>query len=189
LLPALAPIVSSFAEAVAPLMDVPYVLFGHSMGALVGFELARDLRRRGLPEPMHVIVSGFRAPHLPRRTPELHRLPDSALVTELRRLGGTPPEVLAHEELLALVLPALRADLAACETYVYVDKPPLSCPLIAWGGRLDPDLEEDELRSWSRHTTGRFEMRLWSGGHSYPITAPAALAEAVADTLLAVENV
>jgi medium-chain acyl-[acyl-carrier-protein] hydrolase len=182
-LAALAPLVASFADAVSPLLDLQYALFGHSMGALTAFELTRELRRRGLPEPTHLVVSGFRAPHLPHRAPELYRLPEDALVAELRRLDGTPAEVLAHEELLALVLPALRADLTACETYVYTDAPPLTCSLSAWGGRLDADLAEDELSAWSCHTSGSFDVHLLDGGHSYPITARTAVTAKLAEML------
>jgi medium-chain acyl-[acyl-carrier-protein] hydrolase len=175
--------VEAAADGVAPLVDVRYAVFGHSLGALVSFELVRELRRRGLPEPVHLVVSGFRAPHLPRRTPELHRLPDRALVAELRRLGGTPAAVFEHEELVALLLPAFRADLAIAETYVYADEPPLAAAVSAWTGRLDPDVDEAELHAWSRHTTGAFVTRAFPGGHSYPVTAQATLTATLAETL------
>jgi medium-chain acyl-[acyl-carrier-protein] hydrolase len=179
----LEPVVESLADATDGLLDVPFVLFGHSMGALLAFELARSLRRRDLALPAHLVVSGARAPHLPRRTRELHRLPDMALVAELRRLGGTPVEVLDHDGLLELVLPTLRADLTVCETYVYAPEPPLDCPVSAWRGRFDSDVDERELEVWAEHTSAGFDTRIFPGGHSYLLTARARLAEALVGVL------
>jgi surfactin synthase thioesterase subunit len=176
-------LVGILAETVAPLAAKPYALFGHSFGALAAFELARELRRRELPEPLHLVVSAFRAPHLRRRGPELHQLHDEALAAELHRLGATPPELLADRDVAALVLRAYRADLEACETYAYVDAPRFRCPLAAWGGRLDPDVKERDLEPWALHTTGPFELRTFPGSHSYPLTGKAAIARALSETL------
>lgn len=176
-------IVAMLATDIADLLDLPFAFFGHSMGALLAFEAARELRRRNLPGPVHVVASGMRAPQTPRRTRELHGLPDEQLVAELRRLGGTPDQVFAEPELLALVLPALRADLTACETYDYRPEPPLACPISAWRGTTDREVNDDELAAWRRETAAGFSMRRFAGGHLYPVTAMPVVTAALVATL------
>lgn len=176
-------LVRALADDISGLVLESFAFFGHSMGALVAFELSRELRRRGQNEPVHLVVSGFRAPHLPPRRPPLHRLADDSLVDELRGLGGTLPEVFDQPDLLDLVLPTLRADLAISETYDYRSEPPLSCRISAWGGRQDPYLNETELHSWSTTTSGPFAVQRFHGGHMYIVTAGAALARRLGETL------
>ena len=175
-------LVRALADDISSLVLEPFAFFGHSMGALLAFELSRELRRRGQNEPAHLVVSGFRAPHLPPRRPPLHRLADDSLIEELRSLGGTPPEIFDQPELLDLVLPTLRADLAISETYHYRSEPPLSCRISAWGGRQDPYLNETELHGWSAATTGPFAVQRFDGGHMYIVTAGAALARRLGAT-------
>src|SRR6185503_11064474 len=100
-----------------PYLDVPFAFFGHSMGALIAFELTRHLRRHGRPGPRHLFLSGARAPRRPA-PPPFHVLPEHALLAELSRLNGTPPEILQEPEYMAMVLPLIRADLELYETYV-----------------------------------------------------------------------
>ena len=176
-------LVRALAEDISGLTHDPFAFFGHSMGALVAFELSRELRRRGQGEPLHLVVSGFRAPQLPQRRPPLHRLADDRLVGELRNLGGTPPEVLDQPDLLGLVLPTLRADLAVSETYDYRSEPPLTCQVSAWGGKQDPYLDEAELHSWSATTSGPFAVQRFPGGHMYVVTASTTLARQLGETL------
>ena len=114
--------------------DAPYVLFGHSMGALVAFELARGLRHLGAPPPAGLIVSGSRAPERRGASHDLHRLPDEDFLRELRRFEGLPEEVLRDPELLALTLPALRADFEMIETWQSEPEPPLPVRMAALGG-------------------------------------------------------
>jgi medium-chain acyl-[acyl-carrier-protein] hydrolase len=176
-------LVRALADDVSGLALEPYAFFGHSMGALVAFELSRELRTRGHNEPVHLIVSGFRAPYLPPRRAALHRLADDSLVDELRRLDGTLPEVLDQPDLLELVLPTLRADLAVCETYDYRSERPLSCRVSAWGGTLDSDLNETELYGWSATTSGPFAVQRFHGGHMYIVGAGPVLAQRLSQTL------
>lgn len=110
---------------------LPFAFFGHSLGALLSFELARYLRRQYGLSPAHLFVSGHRAPQLPNDEPPIHALPEPELLVELRRFNGTPEEVLNHEELRQLILPILRADFAIYETYVYEEDDPLDCPISA----------------------------------------------------------
>ena len=123
LLPVLTQVVSSYT-------DMPYAFFGHSMGALIGFELARELRRQNQLEPAHLFVSAFRAPQRLTSRPDTHDLPDTEFIEEVgRRWGGIPDAVRNEPDLLALLLPTLRADLALVETYAYTSDHPLHYPI------------------------------------------------------------
>ncbi|HEX2093650.1 MAG TPA: thioesterase domain-containing protein, partial [Longimicrobiaceae bacterium] len=115
----LLPLVRTLADVLAPYMDLPFALYGYSNGALMSFELARELRRRGMRGPVHLFVAACPAPHLPDKDPPIHALPDVELIREIRRLNGTPEEILQNEELMTLLIPLLRADSAIHETYVY----------------------------------------------------------------------
>lgn len=163
----LAPQVEAVAAGLTPALDRPFAFFGHSMGALISFELARYLRRLGRPGPVHLFVSGHGAPHLPDRNPPLHGLPEPEFVAKLRELNGTPEEVLRHEELLQLLIPVLRADFAVCETYVYQAEPPLPCPISAYGGLADGYVNREELAAWQEQTASRFSLRMFPGDHFY----------------------
>ncbi|SEQ77970.1 Surfactin synthase thioesterase subunit [Lentzea xinjiangensis] len=150
------------ADAVAPLLDRdrPLRLFGHSMGAMIAFEVA--LRA----EPAHLFVSGRRAPQIVRDD-RVHQRDDAGLVAEVRRLAGTDARVFDDEELVRMVLPAIRADYRAAETYRYRPGPALSCPLTALTGDADPKAAVDEVRQWGERTTGAFAMHVFPGGHFY----------------------
>jgi medium-chain acyl-[acyl-carrier-protein] hydrolase len=137
------------------------------MGALIAFEVARQLRRERLSQPRHLFVSGFRAPQLPDHGPSIHDLPDERFRAELRRLGGTPPAVLDDAELMAVVSPNLRADFAVCETYVYVSDAPLDCPVTVFGGRADVDVSPADLAGWRSQTRGAFDIRMFDGDHFF----------------------
>jgi medium-chain acyl-[acyl-carrier-protein] hydrolase len=150
-----------------PLMDRPFAFFGHSVGSVVAYELARLLRREGRQEPLHLFASAHRAPHLPDPHPPLSHLPRAQLIEELKRLNGTPREALAHDELMELVLPYLRADFGMDETYTYTEEPPLGCPLTTLGSLEDPRASRPEMEAWRRHTSARFRFRLFPGDHFY----------------------
>lgn len=164
-------------EAIAPDLDHPFALFGHSMGALIAFELARHLRRNGRSEPRHLFMSGARAPHLPPTDPPIHDWPDDEFLDELtRRHNGIPAEVREHPELLELVLPTLKADLELCETYQYRPEAPLACPITVFGGDEDHRLGDAELDGWRAQTTSAFSRSMFAGDHFFISTArPAVL--------------
>jgi medium-chain acyl-[acyl-carrier-protein] hydrolase len=158
----------ALADRLTNLLDAPFWLFGHSLGALLAFELARELQRRGAPGPRELLVSGFRAPGQPApRRRLLHRLPDDALVEELRRMRGTPREILEEPELLALLLPVLRLDFRVLETHRFEPDRPLECPITAMGGISDPVVEIDALEGWRTHTRALFRLELYPGGHFF----------------------
>ncbi|WP_018350250.1 thioesterase II family protein [Longispora albida] len=147
----------------------PYVLFGHSMGALTAFELCRALRAEGRPLPLGLVVSGRRAPHLrrPAHIPDLHSLPEPALLDRLRSYGGTPEELLANTELLELFLPALRADFELVETHQYTVAEPLGIPIVAYAGLDDASTPPGSAEAWGQHTSAGFRWELFPGGHFF----------------------
>lgn len=173
------PLVEALAPVIAPFLDKPFAFFGHSMGASIGFELARLLRRDYGKEPLHFFVSARRAPQVPNTDPPIHDLPDELLKNELRRLEGTPAEVLEHPELMEVMLPLLRADFSVSEKYMFVPDAPLSCPLSALGGLQDSHVKREDLEAWRQLTTGPFLLRMFAGNHFFLHTAQNLLLRAV----------
>lgn len=159
-------LVEALAEAMLPYLDMPFILFGHSLGARVAFEVARALRKSWGIEPHHLIVAASRGPHTPEPRP-LHHLPDKALITELKRFSRTPQAVLTNPELTGLFLPMLRADFTVDETYRLRESSPLHCPITAFGGRSDPETTRDELITWSRYTSSCFTLKMVDGDHFF----------------------
>lgn len=160
-------LVETLAREISPYLDKPFAFFGHSMGALIGFELARRLRdERGL-EPEHLFVSGRRSPRISRRDLNIHNLPEPDFVAELEQMNGTPREVLEHAELMALLIPMLRADFEACYSYDYVPGELLRCPITTFGGTRDEEAPRDELELWREETTGEFKLRMIEGDHFF----------------------
>ena len=145
----------------------PFALFGHSLGALLAFEVARRLRRERRRAPVHLFVSGCRAPHLPLDKSLTYDLPTQAFVEELRRYGRTPAAVLHCAEVLDIYLPMLRADFRLAELYACHDDAPLSVPISVYGGTADDDVPEAKLDAWRRHTTSAFRRVMFEGGHFF----------------------
>jgi medium-chain acyl-[acyl-carrier-protein] hydrolase len=161
------------AEALERHLDLPFALFGHSMGAILCFELARQLRSRYGVGPIHLFVSARRAPQFPDPRPPLHRLPDARFIAEIdRRYNGLPREVLANAELMELLLPVLRADVQMIETYAFEPDLPLDCPITAFGGLEDSDLRIEDLEGWRAHTNSRFETKVFPGDHFFVQSVP-----------------
>ena len=145
----------------------PYALFGHSLGALSAYELARRRRDAGRPEPVHLLVSAHSAPQLPWEDEPLHDMPSDRFRERLRELQGTPAEVLDHPELMELVEPMLRADFQLNETYRHRPGPPLTCPITAFGGVGDEDVPRRKLEPWAELTRGPFRLETIAGGHFF----------------------
>jgi len=162
---------------------LPYALYGHSMGALVGFELAHAIPAAGHPPPAAMFVSGRRAPQIPDRLPSIHRLPRDEFLAQIQRLNGIPDAVLAEPGLLDLVLPNVAGDFAVIEPYVYRPRPRLACGISAFGGDADPTTAPEQVRAWREQTTGRFRMHIWPGDHFFINPHRDALLRALADDL------
>lgn len=182
----LRPLIQILGEAILPLLDAPFAVFGHSMGALVGFELLRQLRRQEGLRARHFFASGGHAPHLSKPGLPLHALPDEAFIAALYRLNGLPAEAFQSLELLRLLLPALRADIALCETYAYTPDAPLDCPITAFGGLQDYRVRPFELDAWRYQTSGAFKLRLLPGDHFFIEHARTLLLSAVSEDLASV---
>ena len=162
----LSPLVAALTDAIAPHVQAPFAIYGHSLGALIGFCLARELRRRSHPGPLHLFVSGRRAPHLPEPRPVSHR-PEPEFRAALRRLGGIPDAVFDEPELMNVFLPILRADFAVSETEQIPDEAPLACPITALGGVSDEKATLAELDAWHIHTSAGFDRETFPGGHFF----------------------
>ncbi len=160
-------LVEALAPALAPLLDKPFAFFGHSLGALISFELARRIRGQYGMHPVRLFVSAGRAPQIPHRDSPIHSLPEKEFLAELRRLNGTPSELLDHVELMEIMLPLLRADFAMYETYLYSTEPPLNCPISAFGGRIDHRVSNRDLEAWQAQTTCSFSLRIFPGDHFF----------------------
>lgn len=163
-------LVGGLLAATAPYLDVPFAIFGHSMGSLLGYEWAVQLAEAHLPAPVCLFVSGREAAHLPLPHPDLHGLGDEEFVDELRRrYGGTPEDLLADAELREVFLPILRADLNLVETYRHGPQTMLHCPMMAFAGKLDASVSDAGLEAWGTLTTGEFVVRRFPGDHFYSI--------------------
>jgi len=152
-------------EVLVPLADRPLVFFGHSMGALIAFEIARRLGEQGIV-PRHLFASGRRAPSR-HRAERVHTLDDAGVIAEMVALSGTDRAVLGDPEILRMVLPAIRGDYHAVETYRYRDGAPLSCPITVLTGDADPRVTLDEAAAWKEHTSAGYDLRVLTGGHFF----------------------
>lgn len=176
-------LVEALGPVMLPLLDRPFAFFGYSLGTLVSLELARWLRRSGAPAPRGLMLAAGSPPGQ-RRKRDSHLLSDSAFIQMLREYGGTPEEVLAHQELLELLLPKLRADFEMVETYTAVEEPPLSVPIFALGGQEDADPSPQALEGWRSFTTQDFTLQIFPGGHFFFRSAGEPLKETLERTLL-----
>lgn len=150
-----------------PCFDRPFAFYGHSNGALMAFELTRALRRAGQPLPLHLLVGGRPAPHVPPRDPPVHAMPHDEFLAELRKLSGTPEEILQNEEIMELMMPLLRADFSLGETYRHPREAPLPVPITAFGGMRDEEVSEEEVRAWGEHTSAKFRCVMLPGNHFF----------------------
>ncbi len=160
-------LIQELVHVICPYLDRPFAFWGHSMGALIAFELARQLRRMRMSEPSHLFVSGRGAPQLPNSRTVIHQLPESEFIKGIRRLNGTPEIVLQNRELLEVMLPTLRADFTLVETYSYFHDAPLKYSISAFGGLQDSLVDYADLEAWRAQTRQNFKVRMFAGDHFY----------------------
>lgn len=177
------PLVQTIARAILPFTDKPFALFGHSMGAIISFELARLLYGERRLEPVHLFASGCRAPQMRTTDYLTYDWPEAEFIEDLRRLNGTPQEVLEHPELMELILPLLRADFEMIQTYAYAAGQPLNCPITAFGGLQDHEVRREHLEGWREQTTAAFTFRLFPGDHFFIHSSQSLILRALAQDL------
>lgn len=161
------PLVEALADVIRDHHTLPFAFFGHSLGGLLAFELARYCQRYCLPMPERLLVSGCDAPQYSASGGRLHTLPDEALVGALKEYNGTPPEILENRELMALALPAIRADFALVETYRYRPGPPLNMPITVLAGKRDDHVLPQHLEGWRRETIDACRIQWFEGDHFF----------------------
>jgi surfactin synthase thioesterase subunit len=145
----------------------PFAIYGHSMGALLAFELTRELQRNLAQMPQHLILGAHRAAHLPRNRRELYRLPDSLFIEELSKLGGFPAEVLSSSELMQFLMPTLKSDFELCETYQFKESEPLNCTIHCLAGKHDIEASPAVMSQWNIHTAAETFSHVFDAGHFF----------------------
>ncbi len=163
----LAGLVNSVIPDISYFLDKPFAFFGHSLGGLLCFEVARKIFLSSKKLPEHLFVSAHRAPQLPDTNPPMHHLDDQNFLKKVTQLGGMDVELIQNRELIDIMLPVLKADFAVCETYHYQIASPLNCPITAFGGLEDPYVKKEELGAWEKQTTLSFSVRMFPGGHFF----------------------
>lgn len=162
------PLLDALEVAITPWLDMPFAFFGHSMGALIAFSLARRLRSTNKAVPFRLIVSSCRAPHLPLRMPSLHTMTEPQFLDELqRRYEKLPAVIMDDAEMRSIYLNALNADFELFESVEYCVEPPLSSGIVALGSYDDAAVTIDEIKAWELHTSGPFESHFVPGNHFY----------------------
>lgn len=169
------PFYGSIAEAVDDVYNmiekdiehVPYAIYGHSMGSIIGFELCHKLEQQNCNPPIHAFFSGRNAPHISSgEDKKIYNLQDKEFVAEILKLGGTSLKVFEHEELKGLFLPIIRNDYKICEEYVYADKGKLNCNISILYGK-DDDMTADEINQWKQHAKNECKIYEFAGGHFF----------------------
>ena len=161
------PLKRALEEILPNYLDLPMGLFGYSFGGTFAFELARGMVDRGVV-PAHLFVGACVAPQVPRSLEEVSELPDEEFIAQLQaNFGGIPPQIAGQPELLRMMMPAMRADMHAIETYEYEPGDPLPLPITAFGGSDDSVISMSDMAAWREQTTERFRHRVFAGGHFF----------------------
>ncbi len=178
------PLVSAITTDLLRATEKPYAMFGHSMGALIAFELLRLVERNRCSAPVGLFVAGCRGPSLPPRRRPIYALPDDEFISEIKALRGTPDEILRNPEMMQLVLPVLRADMELADTYAYRAAAPSLCRLFTYGGSSDTETLPEELGAWALETDDGCVTRMYPGDHFFLRTSESAVLCNLATDLL-----
>jgi medium-chain acyl-[acyl-carrier-protein] hydrolase len=182
------PMLEVITPIVRSLIDKPFALFGHSMGAMIVWELACELKRKHGLEPAHLCVSGRRAPQVPETRPPIHNLPDAEFTQELIRFNGLPREVIEHGEMMELIRPMLRADFEVCETYTSPCELRLGCPITVFGGVEDPDETRERIAPWCERTTKSCNIHMLPGDHFFLHSSEKLLTDVLSQELIRIPH-
>lgn len=177
------PMVAEITDVILSQDTMPYALYGHSLGALIGFEVVREIRRRGGAAPVHFFASGCPAPDYRESTKPVSAMTDAQVVDLLRKLGGTPEWVLADQSVLAMILRPFRADFSVKETYEYQPEPPLSTPITVIAGTDDPRAGIETMADWREQTTAPYRLHTVTGGHFAVLERPEVTHKIIAEAL------
>lgn len=179
----------TIASQMIPFINGRYAIFGHSMGALLAFEISRELARLNANAPERLFVSAHRAPHLPRKRALLHALPDNEFIESLKQYGGFPEEILNNQEFIEFVLPTMRSDMTLCDLYAYKNRDErLTMPVEIFAGSEDLEAGPDQMQAWSEHTLGGSRMKIFDGGHFFLRSHSKELLEQISNSLNLVSN-
>lgn len=159
-------LIQALSQALLPYLTRPFAFYGHSMGALISYGLAQQLRQRHTLTPEHLFISSYRAPQIPN-SETLHLLTDAELASKVLELDGTNPELMRNSELRQLLLPIMRADFSVCESYVHTAGEPLACRLTVFGGLQDKRVSQATLEAWREQTSATFALHMMRGGHFF----------------------
>jgi len=182
--PSIETLIPVLTDGLLAAVDRPFAFYGHSLGAKIGFEVARELRRRGAAQPCHFFVGACQAPHLAWTQSQMHGLEEPQFIEQIQqRYGGVPRQILEDSELRALLIPTLRADIKLMETYAYRPEPRLDCGLTAFGGVSDRTVSPSMLEAWKDQTGGGFRLQMVAGDHFFLNTARPALLKAISEEL------
>jgi len=173
------PLLDALDKALAPYLDLPFAVFGHSVGGLIGFEWSRRAYRERRLRPVCLFASACAAPHLARGDDPVHELPDEEFIARLQELGGLPEELMADPEMRAMLLPIMRADCKLSDTYPFKPAEALASPIFALGGEDDASVPRDRIEPWREHTAGTFALESVPGGHFFILEQPSPAVEIV----------
>jgi len=173
----------ALSQVLVPWLDIPFAFFGHSMGALIAFELARKLRRGNNPGPQQLLVASRPAPQKSRRQAAIYDLPEPEFIEALHSRYNIPLTALDHGELMQLMMPMLRADFAICDTYEYLPEEPLNIQINAYGGLADREVTREEMEAWENQTNNTFMLKMFPGDHFFLDSSPSLVTKAISDAL------
>lgn len=177
-------LIQGIANAIDPLLNKPFAFFGHSMGGLLSFELARLLRKNSGVIPIHLFISACPAPQFNAIKLLPHNLPKDAFIEKIKQLNGIPCKVIQNHEFMDFILPILRADFKALRTYSYIKESPLDCPISVFGGLEDLEISHEQLEMWKNETTSKFTLSMFEGDHFFIYSARKILLESISLKLL-----
>jgi surfactin synthase thioesterase subunit len=176
-------LITALMQAFTDYLDTPAAFFGHSLGAIVAYELARRLHTATSCTPVYLFAAGRPAPHIATANSQIHLLPDDEFLDAIRKLNGTPEDILQHPELKQHYLPILRADICLSETYFYIPGERLPCPISVFSGLQDKTVRRKALSAWRDHTQAQFQLRMLPGDHFFLRKSQDALLKAIAEDL------